>query len=188
MAQRQAEVTALVVGATKHHEMSTDMLIGLDPGPMARLEVVKVQAETPSVVFQRVAEGESLKAIAKSWQVPAGRFTEWFSTTHADLYDAALKVRADQLAHEALTISDEQAEVEKEDGSTYDPQVPRDKLRVDTRLKLAGKWDRERYGDKTEVRHSGLMPTLVIEIAGEVRKEPRVIEADPLPAPEHELI
>lgn len=158
--------------------MSKSIAITGDPGPLARLEMVVAQSETPSVVFQRVAEGESLRAIAKSWEVPAGRFAEWYTTEHAELYDAALKVRADQLAHERLEIAD----------AATPETVGVAKLRSETRGNLAGKWDRERYGDKTEVRHSGLMPTLVIEIAGEVRKEQRVIEAETLPAPEHELI
>jgi hypothetical protein len=123
----------------------------VDHGPMARLEVVVAQASTPSVVFQRLTDAEkpeTLREIAKAWQVPAGRFIEWFTTTHVALYDAALKVRADQLAHEALAIADEQHAVEKKDGTTYDPEVPRDKLRTDTRLKLASRWDRSRYGDQ----------------------------------------
>ncbi|MDP2619283.1 MAG: hypothetical protein Q8P46_03775, partial [Hyphomicrobiales bacterium] len=77
-----------------------------DPGPMARLEVVKADAGAPSVIFQRLADGESLKEIAKQWAVPKGRFVEWFTTTHTDLYDAALKVRAADLALEAIDIAD----------------------------------------------------------------------------------
>ena len=115
-----------------------------DPGPLARLEEVVGQSETPSVVFQRVAEGESLKAIAASWQVPAGRFTEWFSTTHAELYDAALKVRADQLAHDALDAAFE----------ATPESVQVQKLKADVALRLAAKWDRERYGDMKQVQVS----------------------------------
>ena len=154
-----------------------------DPGPIARFEAVKAVETTPSVVFQRLTDGESLREIARSWQVPVGRFTEWFSTEHAELYDAALKVRADTIAHEALAISDEQALAHSKQGIPFDPDVSRDKLRVDTRLRLSGKWDRDRYGDKTDIRHSGLVPTLVIEIAVPV-PETRVIDAVPAAAPD----
>jgi hypothetical protein len=48
-------------------------------------------------------------------------------------------------------------------------------------LKLAGKWDRDRYGDKTDVRHSGLVPTLTIEIVGVAQApQERVIEHEPV--------
>lgn len=126
----------------------SDLVIAPDPGPLARLEAVKADGAVPHVVFQRLCDGETLKDIAKAWELPRGRFVEWFTTQHSELYEAALKVRADEIAHEALAISDEQAEVEKKDGTTYDPDVARDKLRIETRLKLAEKWDRARYGSK----------------------------------------
>lgn len=114
---------------------------GVDAGPMARLEVVVARPENAVVVFQRVCEGETLKEIAKAWGVPVGRFTQWYATEHGDLYDAALRVRADQLAHEAL---------ERADGADAETVGPA-KLQVDTRLKLAGKWDRARYGEMVKV-------------------------------------
>jgi hypothetical protein len=124
-----------------------------DPGPMARLEQVQADQQAPSVIFARLTaeEPETLRQIAKAWGLPRGRFIEWFTTTHAELYDTALKVKADEIAHEALQIADEQKEVIKKDGSAFDPDVGRDKLRVDTRLKLASKFDRSRYGDKQDV-------------------------------------
>lgn len=152
------------------------VVVSGDPGPMQRLEVVVGEASTPSVVFQRLTDGDTLREIAKSWHVPVGRFTEWYTTEYAGLYDAALKVLAAQDAHETVEIAD---------GATAEG-VRQAKLRVDARKWRSSKWDRERYGEKTEVKHSGLMPTLVIEIAGEARQEPRVIEAETLPAPEKE--
>ncbi len=42
------------------------------------------------------------------------------------------------------------------DGSTLSSgDVQRDKLIIDTDLKLLSKWDNKRYGDKTQVEHSG---------------------------------
>jgi hypothetical protein len=118
---------------------------------MNRLRGIQADQNAPREIFQRVADGETLNQIARAWEVPKGLFIEWFLLTHGELYEAALKVRADDLAHEALGISDEQSEVKKDDGTTFDPNVPRDKLRIDTRLKLASKWDRSRYGDKQDV-------------------------------------
>jgi hypothetical protein len=142
-----------------------------DPGPLARLEAVKADPNTALTVFHRVADGETLKSIAKSWEVPRGAFALWFTTEHAALYEAALKVRADELAHEALDISDEQAEVVKKDGTTFDPDVARDKLRVDTRLKLAGVWDRARYGAKDSGPAGGLTVVVDRSCGGSVQIE-----------------
>lgn len=152
------------------------------------MELVKAADTTPSVIFSRLTEGESLKEIAKAWAVPAGRFTEWFTTQHGELYDAALKVRADQLAHKALDVaSTPQPGVTtktKADGSvevTEEDMLGHRKLYSETMLKLAGKWDRDRYGDKTDVRHSGLVPTLTIEIVGVAQApQERVIEHEPV--------
>jgi hypothetical protein len=131
-----------------------------DPGPIARFEAVKVEVSTPSVVFQRLTDAErpeTLREIARAWQVPAGRFIEWFTTEHAQRYDAALKVRADQLAHKALEVaSTPQPGVTtktKGDGSvevTEEDMLGHRKLYSDTMLRLAGKWDRQRYGEQVQ--------------------------------------
>lgn len=162
-----------------------------DLGPMARLEDVKRDEGAAAEVFRLLTEPDeprTLKEIAKAWRVPRGRFVEWFTTQHKDLYDAALKVRTEELANEALSIADEQAAVEKKDGSEYDPDVPRDKLRVDTRLKLAEKWDRARYGAQVKVEHAGAVAVdagllgamgEVLRLATEGRKVERLVESVP---------
>jgi len=123
---------------------------------MARLEAVQAAENTPSVVFQRVSEGETLKDIARAWLIPVGRFTEWFTTEHAALYDAALRVRADQLAHEAL---------ERADGADEKTVAPA-KLQVDTRLRLAEKWDRQRYGAAKDAASGGGIQVLIDRSCG----------------------
>lgn len=127
----------------------------MDIGPLARLEAVKRDAAAPGEIFRLLTERKTLKEIAVEWRVAKGRFTEWFTMEHAGLYDAALKVVAAEIALEALEIADAQREAVKESGGTYDPEVARDKLRVDTRLKLAAKFDRSRYGDAVTVQHTG---------------------------------
>jgi hypothetical protein len=93
---------------------------------------------------------------------------EWFTTEHGELYEAALRVRADQDANDVVKIAD--------DAVPESVQVA--KLRSEARKWRAGKWDRERYGDKTDVKHTGQAPVLVIVQA---EAEPvRVIEADPI--------
>lgn len=110
-----------------------------DHGPQQRFEAVKDDPSSPDGVFQRVCEGESLKDIAKAWEVPRGQFVRWFTESYSDLYDAALKVHAADLAMEAISIAD------------ADGDVPRDKLRVDTRKWVASKFDRDRYGEAVKV-------------------------------------
>jgi len=145
-----------------------------DPGPLARLEDVKRDEGAPGEVFRLLTDPDepmTLRQIAKAWGLPRGRFVEWFTTEHAGLYDAALKVRTDDLAHEALAIADEQCEVVKENGETYDPDVGRDKLRVDTRLKLAAKWDRKRYGEEADAVRVQAVTIQIANLRGETKVE-----------------
>lgn len=120
---------------------------------LARFEALKGDAGFPRVVFQRLTadEPETLKAIAQSLQIPRGLFVEWFSTEHAALYDSALKVRAGEFGEEAVGIADE----------ATPETVAVKKLQAETRLKVASKWDRNRYGD-AEVQRG---PMVVIQVA-----------------------
>lgn len=131
-----------------------------DPGPVARFEAVKERPEVPEEIFHRLCEGDSLREIAKAWGLPRGPFTLWFMSEHKQLFDDAERVRAHELKEEVLEIADEQKEVTR-DGKTYDPEVPRDKLRVDARLKLMPHMDRQRFGVQDAVRTA----PVVIQIA-----------------------
>ena len=117
---------------------------------------------TIEVVIQRVLDGESLKQIARSWKIPTLRFVKWMSDDAQRLasYEGALRIRADELIHETLEIADEQKYAEDSKGNSYDPEVARDKLRIDARLKLAAMWDRQRYGGEKGVGGAGI--TIVV--------------------------
>ncbi len=108
---------------------------------MDRFAAVIADPQTIEVVGQRVIEGESLKQIARSWELPVMKFVTWIieDLSRLQVYQAALKVRADEMAHETIEIADDK------DG---DPR--RDSLRVRTRMTLAGHWNREQYGLKSE--------------------------------------
>jgi len=139
---------------------------------MARLDEVKSDELVPTVVFQRLTaeKPETLREIGRAWGLPVGAFVQWFTTEHAGLYEQALRVLADQDAQEVVAIAD-----------GADPaSVQVAKLRTEARKWRAGKWDRERYGDKTDVRHTGVAPTLVIEISPQPEPAGRVIEAEPI--------
>ena len=123
-----------------------------DDGPMQRLEAVKSDEQMPEVIFQKVCEGMGLGEIAKEFEIPKGKFVQWYTMTHGDLYDAGLKVHAADLALETLAISDGGVD------------VSRDRLRVDARKWVASKFDRARYGEAVKVDTNvsvGIDPELV---------------------------
>lgn len=101
-------------------------------------------------VLDRIACGDSPKEVVGEYCVLFGVFMRWVDADagRRSGYDAALRIAAEAMAHECRAIADEQCEVVKPGGGTYDPDVGRDKLRIETRLKLAGKWHRDRYGDQ----------------------------------------
>lgn len=144
------------------------------------------------IVVQRLTDGETLKQIAESWKIPYGRLAQWIieSRERTTQYNAALAIWADSIAQECVSIADGGAEGESHH---------RDKLRIDTRLKLAGKWDRGRYGDQVghnvtvkddrtpldreqQVLEAGRAIGFVLATADHIRRER---ELNPLlPAPE----
>lgn len=151
--------------------MSDHETAGRDPGPLARLEAVKSDPTTMGVVVQRLADGETLKAIARSWQIPYGKFAEWIveDSERSAMYSGALKLWGDALAQEVVQIADE-VEADRD-------AVAKAKLQAQVRMQLAGKWNRERYGESTEVKHTGSV-SLVAILSG----LPRGREIDVTPA------
>lgn len=110
--------------------------------------------------MQRVAEGETLKEVCRSRGWPYGLVAQWVAETAGlrEAYDAASELWVDALAREAVGIAD---------GACAET-VSSAKLQVDVRLRLAAKLDRKRYGERTEVAHTGVMPVLNIVIAAGV--------------------
>lgn len=152
---------------------------------MERFALAREDASLPGVVFQRLTDEESpetLEQIAKSMGFPRGPFVEWFTTEHGDRYDAALKVLGAGIGHAVKGMTDE---------ATAET-LALVKFKTDRYLRLAGHWDPQRYSPRTEVKHSGLQPVLVIEVAAEIpgtaNGAGRVIDAIPtaerLPAPQ----
>lgn len=68
------------------------LVIEADPGPMARFAAVTADPRTPDVIVQRLAGGESLKEIARAWQVPERRFLAWIAA-NGDLTEQCKRVR-----------------------------------------------------------------------------------------------
>lgn len=131
-------------------------------GAMQRFELTIADPMTLDVVVQRVIDGDSLKSIAKSWKIPVARFVAWISQDEKRLlaYENALRVRADELMHETLEIAVGRVEKDAEGEIIGISDVARDKLLVDTHMKLAAKWDKQRYGDEKAAAGAGI--TIVI--------------------------
>lgn len=122
---------------------------------------------TPSILVQRVAEGETLRAMCKSLGLPYSQVARHIAGTPALKmeYDAALQLWADALAQETVGLADGVA------GADEASHVSAAKLAVETRLKLAGKWDRDRYGEREG-------PRVSVNInLGDVTREIRELES-----------
>ena len=113
-----------------------------DPGPLARLEEFKTNENFPEEVFARVAEGETLRKIARSLGLPPAGFSRWYMEAHGDKYEKARIARAEDLVDEAVAAAT--ADLEKDD-------VPAAKLKSDILLKVASKYDRARYGEALQI-------------------------------------
>jgi hypothetical protein len=126
-------------------------IVAPDPGPLARFAEVAAAPDTMGIIVQRLTDADTpdtLKEIAKDWQVPYGRLCQWITEDRerAEQYSLALKFAADSFAHECVPLAD---------GVSKPEDVPAAKLQIDTRLRIAGKWDRNRYGEQTKIEHGG---------------------------------
>lgn len=107
-------------------------------------------------IFDRIACGEAASKILKDYNVRFaifGRVLEEDEERKTE-YEAALRIASDGYAHEVIEIADE-SEVDAADK----------KIRIETRFKLAGKWHRDRYGDKVDVKHGVAAGGLMIVMA-----------------------
>lgn len=78
-------------------------------------------------------------------------------------YTRAREIQADVLAEEIVSISNEQAVCYTEAGTAFDPDVQRDRLRIDARKWFASKVAPKKYGDKLELAGDKDRP-LTVEI------------------------
>lgn len=123
-------------------------------------------ADVKAAILARLAEGESLRRICASDDMPAA------STVHlcllndkpfSEQYARAREMQAEQWSDEILDIADDGTndciERENKDGSTYEAvnhdHISRSKLRVDTRKWLMSKLLPKKYGDRLMAEHSG---------------------------------
>lgn len=118
-----------------------------DHGPLARFRDVVADPNTMSIVVQRMADGETLKDIAKAWKVPYGKLCEWITEDRdrTEQFSNAQRFAAEALAQDVVAIAD----------AATPETVAVQRLRIDARKWATSKWDRPKYGDALEHKHTG---------------------------------
>ncbi len=109
--------------------------------PITRAAHAKIKtAGGEAWVFSQVAEGRTLKALAEELGISRPILSAWCNALpRRDAYTHARRAAADALVEEGLAIAD----------SARDPsEVPAAKLQADFRRWMAGKIDRESWGEQ----------------------------------------
>ncbi len=124
----------------------------------------KEKTETFDLICERIAEGESLRSVLRSENMPTAKtFYEWIDSDPEMVkqYARATELRAEVLFEDALNIADSVGQdiIEQPDGTlaTNHNVINRDRLRIDTRKWFLSKIMPKKYGDKLELdnKHSG---------------------------------
>ena len=127
--------------------------------------MVEFSQEVFDRICERIANGESLRAICASDDMPAkATVFRWLASdaTLSDQYARAREAQADAIFDEILDIADtavnDWMEVHGQDDTAYKlngEHIQRSKLRIDARKWMAGKLRPKVYGDKIDLNHSG---------------------------------
>ena len=118
--------------------------------------------EVADAICERIAQGESLRAICRDEEMPAtSTVCKWLTQqkAFAEQYARAREAQADALFDEILEIADETANdyAEGRNGETVvnNEAIGRSRLRVDARKWMAGKLRPKVYGEKLDLNHAG---------------------------------
>lgn len=109
-------------------------------------------------ICESLANGKSLNRLCKLDEYPSQSAVYSWLSKHDDFaekYARAREKQADFYAQEIVDIGDEQSEVVTEDGRKFDPDVNRDRLRIDARKWFASKVAPKKYGDKQAIELTG---------------------------------
>lgn len=110
---------------------------------------VKFDDDQINELLERTAKGETLMSITADPRMPSRRSVyDWIECDEefATRFRAARARGVHGLVEECLKIADEKA--------TDAVQVADKRVRIDTRLRLAGKWLPKEYGDKLDVNYN----------------------------------
>jgi len=131
---------------------------------------VEREAATLDEMFQRMTsvpdgvvgvQPEGLPAICQAWGVPYGRVLTWLmgDANRYGVYERALAVASHALIAETVEIADNDS-----------PATQRDRLRVDTRFRVARHHAPDKYGERVEVTHTERMEVVLETPASDLLK------------------
>lgn len=116
-------------------------------------------------LLDRLEEGEALSSICKDPRMPAYRTVyQWLEEgSGPDGFDAqfrAARARGlDKIADDCIAIADDGSNDTYRDSEgnvrTDTDVIARSKLRIDTRMRLLGKWNRSKYGEGVDITTGG---------------------------------
>lgn len=118
-------------------------------------------------ICERIADGESLKAICAHDDMPArSTVFKWLADQpgFSDMYVRARDEQADALADDMLAIADQ---YDKASEALNPDLIQRAKLRIDTRKWIASKLKPKKYGEKQEIEHSGSIKHTLTDMTDE---------------------
>lgn len=119
----------------------------------------KYSREVADQILELIRQGQSLASICKPDNMPAAStFRLWVADDVDDL--SARSARAysigyDAIADQCVEIADQAPDIHPITGAKDSASVQDKRLRIDTRLRLLGKWAPKKYGDKIDLNHSG---------------------------------
>lgn len=120
------------------------------------------KAKVIEAALQSISTGQSLRAFCIVNKLPYVTVWGWLNPeglVDHSAYARARDIGTHYMADECLEIADElavkrlplDAALEGDNGDTLQAKVAAAKLRIDTRLRLAGKWNRKDYGEKQDI-------------------------------------
>ncbi|MBK8100824.1 MAG: hypothetical protein IPK26_27370 [Planctomycetes bacterium] len=149
---------------------------GRPPGPEPIPQTVA------KALFEHLAHGRTLREFASQRGNPSARtILDWRAADEAfaAAYQHARDVGFDTLADEALQIADE----DPQEGVAFDGAfVARQRLRVETRLRLLAVWCPRNYGNRTQLHHEGSVSVQVVTGVPQVETDQPAAPPAELPA------
>lgn len=114
--------------------------------------------ELHDAILERLSLGRSLLSISKDEDMPSHATILRWRKKYPDFDEAIPRAREEgthALADECLQIADDK-----------DLEPADKRVRIDTRLRLIGKWNARLYGDKQTVEHQGGVSITVVDRFG----------------------
>lgn len=138
----------------------------MEENPEGRFLAVVGDPISSVSLLERVASGERLRDVAKSWDVSHGRLLRWLGEDEKryEGYKRALELGSYELVEDALEIADGEGREAVYDsrGNLVDPYLPRDKLRVETKFRVAAARNRGVYGEAVQTTGAAVRSSITV--------------------------